>query len=101
MPIKNNPQNTPEIITVDDLYHLATLANCDMDWMQVAIEDTKLRVAKIKEDLTKHYPNAEYHFRALEKVLEMYSYLVDDRTRHYEEEAERIGLLANKKAVTL
>ena len=101
MPNSNSKNSTPEIITADDFYSLATLANCDMDWMQVAIADTKLRVAKIKEDLIKHYPGAEYHFYALEKVLEMYSYLAEDRTRYYEEEVERIDLLVNKKAVKL
>ena len=94
-------KNTPKTITVADLYDLATLANCDMDWMRTAIEDTRLRVARIKKDLAAHYPAAQYHFHELEKVLEMYTYLADNRTGYYEEEVKRIELEANKKAVAL
>ena len=103
MPNQINSKNMPKIITVNDLYNLATLANCDMDWMQVAIEDIRLRVAGIKEDLAKRPPDAEYYFHTLEEVLEMYVYLADNRCRDYAEQAEvyKAEWEANKKAVTL
>ncbi|QOW46560.1 MULTISPECIES: hypothetical protein [Acinetobacter] len=103
MPNQINSTNTPKIYNAGDMHDLASMAECDMDWMSTALSDVQLKVKQIKKDLMARYPNAEYHFSDLEKVLEMFVYLAEDRCRYHEKEAERFReeYEANKKAVTL
>ena len=86
----SNQIKKPTVKTHDvgDMLDLATLAECDMDWMYTALVDVRLRVAKLKEELTARDVNAQYHFHMLEKVLEMYEYVAEDRTRCHEQRAE-------------
>ena len=88
MPNQINSTNTPKKYDAGDMLDLATLAECDMDWMYTALVDVRLRVARIKEELTARDVNAQYHFHTLEKVLEMYEYIAEDRTRCHEQQAE-------------
>lgn len=78
----------PKTHDVRDMLNLSALAECDMDWMFTALTDVRLRVARIKEELTKRDVNAQYHFHTLEKVLEMYEYIAEDRARYHEQQTE-------------
>ena len=88
MPNQINSTNTPTKYDAGDMHDLASLAACDMDWMYTALVDVRLRVARIKQELTARDVNAQYHFHTLEKVLEMYEYIAEDRTRCHEQQAE-------------
>lgn len=103
MPNQINSNNTPETYNAGDLTDAYSLAECDLQWMSTAITDARIRVKKLKAELTELNASAEYYFYGLEQVLEMYEYLADDR-RHYhakEAEAYKVKWEANKKAVTL
>ena len=86
----SNQINKPTAKNYDagDMYDLASLAECDLDWMSTAITDIRLRLAKLKADLTERDVNAQYSFHMLEKVLEMYEYLAEDRARCHQKQAE-------------
>ncbi len=112
---KNNTQKPQSIETptvsksydAGDLCDLASLAESDMDWMHTALFDVKIKIAQIKENLIKQNPSIEYAFCDVEKILEMYVYLAENRQQHHAKEAEKFGALlqaeseANKKVVTL
>ena len=95
----NNDQNTPETYDAINMYDLASLAECDMQWMNVAITDIKKRIKELKKDLGINATG----FYALDNILDMYQYLAENRLNHYEEEAEayKAEYEDNKKAVTL
>lgn len=101
-----NTQETPQIYHSADMHDLASMAESDMDWMYTALFDVKLRVAQLKKDLIQRHPNTEYAFHSLEKILEIYVYLADNRQQYHTEEAQKFEALllaefeANKKAVT-
>lgn len=88
MPNQIHSKNKPAVYDAGDMYDLAALAENDMQWMQIAIDETKSKVSKVKEDLAETYPNASYYFRDLEKLLEIYSYLAESRCIHHEKEAK-------------
>ena len=98
-----NIKSIPKTYDAGDMHDLAFMGEADMDWMSTALSDVQLKVKQIKKDLMARYPNAEYHFSDLEKVLEMFVYLAEDRCRYHEKEAEKFReeFEANKKAVTL
>jgi hypothetical protein len=78
----------PKTYDAGDMHDLASLAASDMGWMNMALHDVQQRVLKIKEELTKHDINAQYHFYVLEQMLGMYGYLAEERTHCHEKEAE-------------
>lgn len=82
-----------------DLYDLASLAESDMNWMHTALSEIQL---KIKQIQTKH-PNIKHHFNGLEKILEMYVYLAENRQQYHADEAQKHALefQANKKVEIL
>ena len=99
MSTQNKPQNTPETYTTGDMLDAYSLAECDMQWMSVAITDIKKRIKELKNDLGINATG----FYALEHVVDMYQYIAENRLHHYsgEVEAYQAELDANKKAVTL
>ena len=99
MSTQNKPQNTPETYTTVDMLDAYSLAECDMQWMSVAITDIKKRIKELKKDLGINATG----FYALEHVVDMYQYIAECRLHHYsgEVEAYQAELDANKKAVTL
>ena len=99
MSTQNKPQNMPETYTTVDMLDAYSLAECDMQWMSVAITDIKKRIKELKNDLGINATG----FYALEHVVDMYQYIAECRLHHYSGEAEayQAELDANKKAVTL
>jgi len=99
MSTQNKPQNMPETYTTVDMLDAYSLAECDMQWMSVAITDIKKRIKELKNDLGINATG----FYALEHVVDMYQYIAENRLHHYSGEAEayQAELDANKKAVTL
>ena len=99
MSTQNKPQNTPETYTTGDMLDAYSLAECDMQWMSVAITDIKKRIKELKNDLGINATG----FYALEHVVDMYQYIAENRLSHYSDETEayQVELEANKKAVTL
>ena len=99
MSTQNKPQNTPETYTTGDMLDAYSLAECDMQWMSVAITDIKKRIKELKNDLGINATG----FYALEHVVDMYQYIAECRLHHYSDEVEayQAELDANKKAVTL
>ena len=96
---KINSKHTPETYDAISMYDLASLAESDMRWMEVAITDIKKRIKELKKDLGINATG----FHALDNILDMYEYLAENRLNHYGEEAEayKAEWEANKKAVTL
>ena len=99
MSTQNKPQNTPETYTTGDMLDAYSLAECDMQWMSVAITDIKKRIKELKNDLGINATG----FYALEHVVDMYQYIAENRLSHYsnETEAYKAEWKADKKAVTL
>ena len=99
MSTQNKPQNTPETYTTGDMLDAYSLAECDMQWMSVAITDIKKRIKELKNDLGINATS----FYALEHVVDMYQYIAENRLSHYsnETEAYEAEWKADKKAVTL
>ena len=99
MSTQNKPQNTPETYTTGDMLDAYSLAECDMQWMSVAITDIKKRIKELKNDLGINATG----FYALEHVVDMYQYIAENRLSHYSNETEAYEAEwdANKKAVTL
>ena len=81
---KNNAQNTPETYTTGDMLDAYSLAECDMQWMSVAITDIKKRIKELKNDLGINATG----FYALEHVVDMYQYIAENRLSHYSNETE-------------
>ena len=82
-----------------DLLDLASLAESDMEWMHTALSEVQLKIKQIKAE----HPSIEYHFNRLEKVLEMYVYLAENRQQYHSDEAEKYELESeiNKKVAIL
>ena len=99
MPNQINSTNTPKTYTTGDMVDAYSLAECDMQWMSVAITDIKKRIKELKNDLGINATG----FYALEHVVDMYQYIAENRLHHYSGEAKayQAELDANKKAVTL
>ena len=99
MSTQNKPQNTPETYTTGDMLDAYSLAECDMQWMSVAITDIKKRIKELKNDLGINATG----FYALEHVVDMYQYIAENRLSHYsnETEAYEAEWKADKKAVIL
>ena len=99
MSTQNKPQNTPKTYTTGDMLDAYSLAECDMQWMSVAITDIKKRIKELKNDLGINATG----FYALEHVVDMYQYIAECRLHHYSGEAEAYQAEwdADKKAVIL
>lgn len=88
--------NQNHATTIADIY---ALAECDMEWMSVTIADLKKRIAKVKEDSGL----GGSVFYELERILDMYQYIVENRLSHYSDKVlkHESELEGNKKAVIL
>jgi len=95
-----NSKNTPKTYDAGDMVDAYSLAECDMQWMSVAITDIKKRLKDIKKE-TDHQNIIGFH--ALENIVDMYQYIAENRLSHYsnETEAYEAEWKADKKAVTL
>lgn len=103
MPNQINSKNTPKTYDAGDMHDLASLAECDMDWMSTAIAHVRKEIKRIHGLAQNGEIISQYHFSELIVHLDMYEYLADDRRHHHAEEAERYSKEweADKKAVAL
>lgn len=85
MPNQINSKNTPKNYDAGDLVDAYSLAECDMQWMSVAITDIKKRLKDIKKEVG--HKNI-IGFYDLEHVIDMYQYIAENRLSHYSDETE-------------
>ena len=100
MPTQTHSNNTPKTYDAGDLVDAYSLAECDMQWMSVAITDIKKRLKEIKREFGNQ---GVVGFYDLEHVVDMYQYIAENRLSHYSDETEtyQTEWEANKKAVSL
>lgn len=88
---------------IQDMHDLASLAECDMQWMSTAIDHIQ-RELKVLGDLASHLNcTLESQFSELMTHLDMYEYIAAHRLSHYSEKAEEYEaeMQKNKKAESL
>ena len=71
------------------MYDLSTLAQSDLGWMSVALTDVRKRVNELKKELVEKNPINKHYFMALEKILEMYEFIAEEREKDYISHAEK------------
>ncbi|WP_302565268.1 hypothetical protein [Acinetobacter baumannii] len=81
-----NAKNTPKTYDAGDLWDIQSLAEFDMNWMEVAISDIKNRLKEIKAELG---GKDVLGFYALENVIDMYQYIAKKRNSYHAEQAEK------------
>ncbi|MEB3754305.1 hypothetical protein [Acinetobacter sp. MD2(2019)] len=91
MPIQN--KSIPKSYDAGDMLDMADIAHADMDWMSIAIEDLSVRLRQLKKDMTAYNVNAPYHFEVLEKVMQMYEYVADNRKHYHKQESAKYEAL--------
>ena len=70
-----------------DMYDMATLAQADLEWLSIALTDVRKRVAEVKKEVMELCPTSVYRFHKLEKILEMYEFIAEEREQHHVNEA--------------
>lgn len=81
-----NAKNTPKTYDAGDLWDIQSLAEFDMNWMEIAISDIKNRLKEIKAELG---GKDVLGFYALENVIDMYQYIAEKRHSYHAEQAEK------------
>ncbi|MCY2775381.1 hypothetical protein OXA34_03860 [Acinetobacter baumannii] len=81
-----NAKNTPKTYDAGDLWDIQSLAEFDMNWMEVAISDIKNRLKEIKAELG---GKDVLGFYALENVIDMYQYIAEKRHSYHAKQAEK------------
>ena len=82
MPNQINSTNTPKKYDAGDMHDLASLAEYDMNWMQIAINRIRCDFIKLRKDLQQQGVHSVY-FDELQTFLEMYSYLAEERHSYH------------------
>ena len=90
MPNQINSTNTPKKYDAGDMHDLASLAAYDMNWMQTAINRVRCDFIKLRKNLQQQGVHSVY-FDELQTVLEMYSYLAEERHNCHTEMSEQYG----------
>lgn len=83
-----NSTNTPTKYDAGDMHDLASLAEYDMNWMQIAINRICCDFIKLRKDLQQQGVHSVY-FDELQTFLEMYSYLAEQRHSCHVEMSEQ------------
>ena len=90
MPKQNTPTNTPKKYDAGDMHDLASLAEYDMNWMQIAINRIRCDFLDLSKKLQQQGVHSVY-FDELQTVLEMYSYLAEERHNCHAEMSVQYG----------
>ena len=92
MPNQINSTNTPKKYDAGDMHDIQSLAEYDMKWMHTAIDRIRRDFIDLSKKLQKQGMHSCY-FDDLRRVLDMYSYLAEERhachaemAKQYEEE---------------
>ena len=80
--------NKTKIYDAGDMHDLASLAEYDMNWMQIAINRIRCDFIKLRKDLQQQGVHSVY-FDELQTFLEMYSYLAEQRHSCHVEMSEQ------------
>ena len=86
-----------------DMCDLASLAECDMQWMSTALEHVKKEISRLNGLSDSIGMLSGHHLSELLIHLDMYEYVASNRLSHY---SEKMGIYEaeveeNKKAVSL
>lgn len=74
---------------IADMHDLATLAECDMQWMSTAISHIRKEVKRLNKLAEDGEEVTQYHFAGLIHHIDMYEYLADTRLSYHASEAGR------------
>ena len=85
---QNNSTNTPKKYDAGDMYDIQSLAEYDMNWMQTAIDRIRRDFIDLSKKLQKQGLHSCY-FDDLRTVLDMYSYLAEERHSYHAEMAKQ------------
>ena len=88
MPNQINSTNTPKKYDAGDMHDLASLAEYDMNWMQIAINRIRRDFLDLSKKLQQQGVHSVY-FYELVTHLDMYEYLAEDRHRNHAKGAEQ------------
>lgn len=88
MPNQNNSTNTPKKYDAGDMYDIQSLAEYDMNWMHTAIDRIRRDFIDLSKNLQKQGVHQIY-FDKLRTVLDMYSYLAEERHSYHEKTAKQ------------
>ena len=72
---------------IAEMHDLATLAECDMQWMNTAISHIGKEVKRLNKLAEDGKEVTQYHFADLIHHIDMYEYLADTRLSHHASEA--------------
>ena len=87
MPTQINSISKFEAIA--EMHDLATLAECDMQWMNTAISHIRKELKRLNKLAEDGKENTQYHFTDLIHHMDMYEYLAEARLSYHEIEAKR------------
>lgn len=87
-PLENKDPKTEKTYDSGDIYDIQSLAESDMNWMQTALERVRRDFIKLSKDLQEQGIHQIY-FDDLRTVLDMYSYLAEERHNYHVDMAEQ------------
>ena len=85
---QNNSTNAPKKYDAGDMHDIQSLAEYDMNWMQTAIDRIRRDFIDLSKNLQKQGVHQIY-FDELRTVLDMYSYLAEERLAYHEKTAKQ------------
>ena len=88
MPNQINSTNTPTKYDAGDMHDILSLAAYDMNWVQIALNRVRRDFIKLSMDLQQKGVHS-CHFDDLRTVLDMYSYLAEERHAYHAEMAKQ------------
>lgn len=88
MPNQINSTNTSKKYDAGDMHDIQSLAEYDMKWMHTAIDRIRRDFIDLSKKLQKQGVHSIY-FDDLRTVLDMYSYLAEERHAHHADMAEQ------------
>ena len=88
MPNQNNSTNAPKKYDAGDMYDIQSLAEHDMNWMHTALDRVRRDFIDLSKKLQKQGVHSCY-FDDLRTVLDMYSYLAEERHAYHEKTAKQ------------
>ena len=88
MPNQINSTNAPKKYDAGDMHDIQSLAEYDMKWMHTAIDRIRRDFIDLSKNLQKQGVHQIY-FDDLRTVLDMYSYLAEERHAYHAEMAKQ------------
>ncbi len=88
MPNQINSTNAPKKYDAGDMHDIQPLAENDMNWMHTAIDRIRRDFIDLSKNLQKQGVHQIY-FDDLRTVLDMYSYLAEERHAYHEKTAKQ------------